>query len=111
MKKRKIDDSKVFESYRRLMAGESLTEVANSEDINLNRGTLRKYIQEKEAFDLFMRRPKLFTMDSRSFQKSFGLIDKGTEGNAAEQLKKDPWIKFKLNKKTDSNPRDERGEI
>ena len=55
-----------------------------------------------------MRRPKLFTMDSRSFQKSFGLIDKGTKGEAAEQLKKDPWIKFKLNKKKDSNSRDER---
>lgn len=210
MQKRKINDSKIFEAYKRLMAGESLTKVANSEDINLNRGTLRKYIQEivvptlsmeektkfeqlmnknyrgnsienkrknrngkkeksesgalqsdaikrlakmgvtpkqieelydrlktnkrtscardtfifkyaehlefllangfssKEAFDLFMRRPNLFTMDSRSFQKSFGLIAKGTNGNAAEQLKNNPWVEFGIKGKTNSP--DERGE-
>ena len=213
MQKRKIDDSKVFEAYNRLMSGESLTKVASSEDINLDRGTLRKYIQEivvptlskdekekfeqlmnrnyrgnstenkrknrngkkkktenrvrqseaikklaqmgvipeqieglyerlrtnkrtsyardtfifkysehlefllangfssEEAFDLFMRRPKLFTMDSKTFQKSFELIAKGTEGgNATEQLKKDPWVKFKLNKKAKTNAIDGRGE-
>lgn len=212
MQKRKIENSKIFEAYNRLIAGESLTKVADSEGIKLDRKTLRKYIEEivvptlsedekekfeqlmnknyrgnskenkrknrngkknsfensviqlenikkladmgvtpgqieelyerlkmnkrtsyvrdtfifkyaehlefllakgfssEEAFKLFMRRPKLFTMDSRNFQKSFGLIDKGTEGEAAEQLKKDPWIKFKLNKKPDSNQKDERGE-
>ena len=44
MQERKIEDSKIWEAYRRLIFGQSLSKVANSEDINLNRGTLRKYI-------------------------------------------------------------------
>lgn len=46
MQKRKIDDAKIWEAYNRLILGESLTQVAKSEDINLDRGTLRKYIEE-----------------------------------------------------------------
>lgn len=64
MQKRKIEDSKVFEAYRRLIEGESLSKVAAAEEINLNRGTLRKYIelvvvpnltkQEKQEFEQLM---------------------------------------------------------
>ena len=212
MQKRKIDDSKVFESYRRLMAGESLTKVANSEDINLNRGTLRKYIQEivvptlsmeektkfeqlmnknyrgnstenkrknrtgkkkkaeeeiyqseaikklaiqgvtpkqieelyerlktnkrtslakdtfihkyvehlefllsngftvDEAFELFIRRPNLFTADAKAFQKSFELIAQSSKGeNPSEKLKQNPWVVFKIKNNKTQAP-DERGE-
>lgn len=212
MQRRKIDDRKVFEAYNRLMAGESLTKVANSEDINLNRGTLRKYIQEivvptlstyektkfeqvmnknyrgnstenkrknrngkkkkaeeqiyqseatkklaiqgvtpkqieelyerlktnkrislakdtfiykyvehlefllsngftaEEAFELFMRRPRLFTADAKAFQKSFELIAKSSKGeNPSERLKQNPWVVFEVkNNKTQAT--EERGE-
>lgn len=64
MQKRKIEDSKIFEAYSRLIAGESLTKVASSEEINLDRGTLKKYIEivviptlsseEKERFEQLM---------------------------------------------------------
>ena len=46
MQKRKIEDSKIWEAYSRLMAGESLRKVASDVDINLNKGTLRRYIEE-----------------------------------------------------------------
>lgn len=45
MQERKIEDNKIWEAYHRIMAGESLTVVANSEDISLDRGTLKRYIK------------------------------------------------------------------
>lgn len=64
MQKRKIEDEKVWEAYNRLIAGESLTKVASSQEINLDRGTLKKYIEvlviptlsseEKERFEQLM---------------------------------------------------------
>lgn len=40
----KISDERIWDAYRRFMLGESLTRIAK--DINLDRGTLKKYIQE-----------------------------------------------------------------
>ena len=64
MQKRKIEDNKIWEAYNRIMLGESLSGVANSDGINLNKATLRKYIElvvipaiseeEKEKFQQLM---------------------------------------------------------
>ena len=200
MQERKIEDNKIWEAYNRLMSGESLTSISKSDNIQLNRGTLRRYIENvvipnleqeeknefkqkmnnnfrgnstknkrqnrngkkkraeeelkesdiiknladngvtpeqvenlykrlrenkrtsltrdtfafkyvehlefllskgfttEEVFDLFMRRPKLFTYDSKTFQKSFGMIATriGDEKLATEKIKENPWIDFKL---------------
>ena len=44
MQIRKISDDAIFEAYKRIKSGESLTTV--SKDYGVNRGTLRKYIDE-----------------------------------------------------------------
>ena len=43
MQKRKIEDDAIWDAYKRIVLGESLTVVASK--INIDRGTLRKYIE------------------------------------------------------------------
>lgn len=74
MQKRKIEDSKIWEAYNRIMSGESLTQVANSEDISLNRGTLRKYIET-------VVEPGLDEMEKEKFDR---IINKNYRGNSTE---------------------------
>ena len=56
MQKRKLEDEAIWEAYKRIMLGESLTVVATK--INIDRGTLRKYIEVVVEPDLTV--PEIF---------------------------------------------------
>lgn len=75
MQKRKIEDNKIWEAYNRILNGESLTRVANSEDIGLDRGTLKRYI-EKVVF------PSINPEQKNKFDQ---IINKNFRGNSTEQ--------------------------
>ncbi len=78
MQKRKIEDSKIFEAYSRLISGESLTKIAASESINLNKATLRKYIEEVVM-------PTLSLEQKAEFKS---IINKNFRGNSTENKRK-----------------------
>lgn len=76
MQIRKISDDAIFEAYKRIKSGESLTTV--SKDYGVNRGTLRKYIDE-------VVKPTLNEEEKVEFDR----IMKGNfKGNSTEEKRK-----------------------
>ena len=84
MQKRKLEDNKIWEAYNRIIGGESLTTVANSQEISIDRGTLIKYIRVVVI-------PTLTPEQQETFKKR---MNKNFRGNSTQQKRE-----FKRNKK------------
>lgn len=85
MQKRKIEDSAIFQSYSRIMSGESLTAVAK--EMKLDRGTLRNYIKT-------VVEPELDEIQREKFYK---IINRNYRGNSTENKRKNRNGKKKIN--------------
>ena len=72
MQKRKIEDNAIWDAYKRIISGESLTAVAT--EIGLNRGTLRRYIAA-------VVKPDLNEEEKIKFDE---IINKNFRGNSTE---------------------------
>lgn len=66
----KLTDNEIWESYRNILAGKSLTSVANGKSID--RGTLRKYIEKVVIIQL----------SEEEKQKFYKKLNKGFRGNS-----------------------------
>lgn len=86
MQKRKIEDNKIWEAYDRLVSGESLTSVSNSDDIKLHRGTLRRYIENVVI-------PNLDEEQKETFEQ---IMNKNFRGNSTEHKRENRNIKKKM---------------
>ena len=96
MQKRKIEDNAIWDAYKRIISGESLTAVAT--EIGLNRGTLRRYIaavvepdlneEEKIKFDEIIN--KNFRGNSTENKRQ---NRNGVRKRAAEQIESSEEIK------------------
>lgn len=58
MPTKKLSDDKIWEGYRRIMSGESLTKVAK--ELSTDRGILKKYIEKLVIGNLSMEQQKAF---------------------------------------------------
>ena len=84
MQKRKIEDSAIFQSYSRIISGESLTAVAK--EMKLDRGTLRNYIKT-------VVEPEL---DETQREKFYKMINRNYRGNSTENKRKNRNGKKKI---------------